>query len=216
MRRQPKHTCLALAFNALQVMWVMALGQGGAHAATASDGRWHPGIGDPTVVGWITVLAYFATCWLCLSCARHLRPAVFWWAVTTALLALGINKQLDLQTWFTEVGRDLAKQDGWYGQRHEIQVAFIGIMAAVFALLAAVVAWALQGHWRAYLRVWGGMTLLLFFIVVRAASFHHVDQLLMSDIGGLRMNWVFELGGLALIASGALKTRGQTRKNPRA
>jgi hypothetical protein len=214
MGRQPNPTRPALAFDALLGMLFMALGQDVAHAATASDGRWHPGIGDPTVVGWITVLAYFATCWLCLSCARHLRPAVFWWAMTTALLVLGINKQLDLQTWFTEVGRDMARQDGWYGQRHEIQVAFVGSMAGLFALLAAGVAWALQGYWRVYLRVWGGMTLLLFFIVVRAASFHHVDQLLMSDIGGLRMNWVFELGGLALIASGASAAMKQTRKNP--
>lgn len=193
----------------LVVALVSGLGHSLALAATSGDGRWHPGIGDPTPIGWITVWAYAGTCGLCFVCARRLRPPLFWWTVTAALLFLGINKQLDLQTWFTEVGRDLAQQDGWYERRHEIQVAFIGGMGLLFACLAGMVAWALKGFWRPYLRVWGGMALLMFFIVVRAASFHHVDQLLMSDIGGLRMNWVFELGGLGLIASGAWRAKTQ-------
>lgn len=214
MNRRPAHRLLAWVIQGLLVFSGIAWGLGNACAETASDGRWHPGIGDPTLVGWITVVAYACTCFLCLGCARRLRPPVFWWAVTLALLCLCINKQLDLQTWFTEVGRDLAKQDGWYERRHDIQLEFIAAMGAVFSLLAALVAWALQGYWRQYLRVWGGMALLMFFIVARAASFHHVDQWLMSDLGGLRMNWVFELGGLALIASGARKARKQARKNP--
>ena len=28
--------------------------------------RWSPGIGDPTVMGWLTVVAYLAAAWLCL------------------------------------------------------------------------------------------------------------------------------------------------------
>ncbi len=184
----------------------MALGSAAvpwAWAATHADGRWHPGIGDPTPMGWITVVAYGLTTWLCWRCARMLKPSVFWWGVTVALCLLGVNKQLDLQTWFTEVGRDMAKQDGWYERRHDIQTAFIFSVAVCFSGLAASVAWGLQGHWRTYFRVWFGMALLMFFILVRAASFHHVDRWLMSGIGGLRLNWVFELGGLALIASGA-------------
>jgi hypothetical protein len=208
------HPRLALRIEGLVALVVLVWGQGSAWAATAPDGRWHPGIGDPTPMGWITVLAYAGTCLLCWACARRLRPSLFWWAVTLALLFLGINKQLDLQTWFTQVGRDMAMRDGWYAQRHDIQVAFIAAMGGLFAMSAALVAWALQGYWRTYLRVWSGMALLMFFIVVRAASFHHVDQLLMSDIGGMRMNWLFELGGLALIASGAWRANARAIKNP--
>jgi hypothetical protein len=208
------HPRLALRIEGLVALVVLVWGQGSAWAATALDGRWHPGIGDPTPMGWITVLAYAGTCLLCRACARRLRPSLFWWAVTLALLFLGINKQLDLQTWFTQVGRDMAMRDGWYAQRHDIQVAFIAAMGGLFAMSAALVAWALQGYWRTYLRVWSGMALLMFFIVVRAASFHHVDQLLMSDIGGMRMNWLFELGGLALIASGAWRANARAIKNP--
>ena len=45
-----------------------------------------------------------------------------------------------------------------------------------------------------------GIILLLGFIAVRAASFHHVDVLLMDRIGGWRLNWLFELTGIALVA----------------
>jgi len=202
--------------TALLMAIVGALAHTSAHAVTAADGRWHPGIGDPTFMGWFTVVVYGLACWLCLQCALRLRPQVFWWTVTLALLALGINKQLDLQTWVTEMGRDMAQHDGWYGRRHDIQIAFIIGVTGAGAAVACLLGWALQGYWRRYLRVWSGLVLLLTFIVVRAASFHHVDQFLMADIGGLRMNWVFELGGLALIASGAWRAGKRTRKNPQA
>ena len=185
-----------------------------AQAATGSDGRWHPGIGDPTPMGWVTVLAYGVSAALCWRCARHLPAPVFWWSITVALLLLGLNKQLDLQTWFTQLARDVAMRDGWYEQRRHYQAEFIAVMAGLFLFMALAIALALKGHWLAYLRVWGGMALLLFFIVARAASFHHVDALLMSGMGGMRLNWVFELGALALIGSGAWQLDAKTQKSP--
>jgi hypothetical protein len=185
-----------------------------ALAAIGSDGRWHAGIGDPTPVGWVTVLAYGLAAVSCFRCARHLPAPVFWWGITAALVFLGLNKQLDLQTWFTQMARDMAKRDGWYEQRRHYQVEFIAVMGGLFVAIAVAVALALRGHWRAYLKVWGGMALLLFFIVVRAASFHHVDSLLMSDLGGMKLNWVFELGALALIGVGAWQLDAKTQKSP--
>src|SRR4051812_4569456 len=37
---------------------------------TGADGRWHPGIGDPGVVGWLTVVAYFAAAGLAYRALR--------------------------------------------------------------------------------------------------------------------------------------------------
>src|SRR5882672_1117833 len=34
-------------------------------------GDWSPGIGDPTVMGWLTVAAYFAASWLCVRAFRR-------------------------------------------------------------------------------------------------------------------------------------------------
>ena len=41
------------------------------------------------------------------------------------------------------------------------------------------------------------------FVVIRAASFHHVDAFLASRLGGLRWNWILELGGILIVAVGA-------------
>jgi hypothetical protein len=196
------------------LMLVLVVLHGAAQAATGSDGRWHPGIGDPTPMGWITVVAYGLSAALCWRCARQLPAPVFWWGITAALLLLGLNKQLDLQTWFTQWGRDMARRDGWYAQRHHYQVVFIAIMGSVCLAAVLAMALALRRHWLAYLWVWSGTALLLFFIVARAASFHHVDALLMSELGGVRLNWVFELGGLAMISVGAWHLDAKAQKNP--
>ena len=35
-----------------------------------ADGRWVPGIGDPSLMGWLTVVAYFVTAFLCYRASR--------------------------------------------------------------------------------------------------------------------------------------------------
>ena len=87
-------------------------------------GHWSPGIGDPTMAGWITVVLYLLAAWICLQAARRSRavdtraPPGAWeprlWTVfAVVLVALGIDKQLDLQTAFTESMRGLAREQGW-------------------------------------------------------------------------------------------------------
>jgi hypothetical protein len=38
-------------------------------------GSWSPGIGDPTFIGWLTVVGYFASAYLCWRAYRKLRPS---------------------------------------------------------------------------------------------------------------------------------------------
>src|SRR6266851_4261268 len=73
---------------------------------------WSPGIGDPTIGGWLTVILYFLTMVSCWRTADIIRLTEYissekytWRAVSILFLALGINKQLDLQTALTELGR---------------------------------------------------------------------------------------------------------------
>src|SRR5215213_2059448 len=87
-----------------------------------TDGdRWRLGIGDPTVIGWFTVLAYFAAALLCWRAAKKglhtAKVRWFWTALAALLIFLGINKQLDLQTAFTFMAKDFAKATGWYENR---------------------------------------------------------------------------------------------------
>ena len=150
--------------------------------AAGPDGRWTVGIGDPTLLGWVTVAAYAAAAllaWRNVGAARRTAvPHGFWIALTTLMLALGLNKQLDLQTWLSQAGRDLAIAQGWWEQRRVVQAVFIALLAAG---AVGVVVWARrQWHtlWHEYRAAFVGVCVLLFFIVVRAASFHHIDMVL--------------------------------------
>lgn len=174
--------------------------------STAFDGRWHPGIGDPTPIGWITVAAYGGAALLCILC-QHKSPQGtqrrFWWLMALVMALLGINKQLDLQTWFTEVGRDMAREQGWYARRRLVQMVFIA-----WLLLAALTARGWLAKWLVNLdqhaqRAGWGLLLLMVFVLVRAASFHHIDQLLGMSLQGMRFNAMLELSGIALIAIAA-------------
>lgn len=174
--------------------------------SSALDGRWHPGIGDPSLAGWVTVAAYLGAAMLCYS-ARVRPPELperrFWTLLGVLLLLLGINKQLDLQTWLTEVGRDMALAQGWYERRRIIQGIFIfwlGMAALGFRAWLGIRLRNLSPPARLAGK---GVVLLGFFVLVRAASFHHVDVWLGVVLAHLRINVLLELGAISLIASAA-------------
>ena len=180
--------------------------------AVMVDGAWRPGIGDPTVVGWVTVVAYLAAAVGCFRAAwreplpdgrGRTGPSPSWLMLAVLMVALGINKQLDLQTLVTEVGRGLFRERGLYERRRTYQAAFILAVALTGAgLLAAFLRASrrsLRHRWLALV----GMMFLLGFVVIRASSFHHVNVLLAARLGGLKWNWIFELGGIAAIGLAA-------------
>ncbi|HUR45071.1 MAG TPA: hypothetical protein VMZ27_04265, partial [Candidatus Saccharimonadales bacterium] len=173
--------------------------------------HWHPGIGDPTVAGWITVVAYFTAAFVCLKASiaarRRANPGEpgFWLLFALLLVFLGFNKQLDLQTWFTLVGKHLAQQEGWYSQRRIYQAIFIGLVALGGAA-TLLHFWRLgRGSVRHYrLALFGGVALTSF-IIIRAASFHYVDKLLGVRLSYLRLNFILEVGGVLCIGIAAFK-----------
>jgi len=65
-------------------------------------------------MGWFTVFSYFACSLAAFFASRAARDAerrafLFWSAICLLMIFLGINKQLDLQSLFTEVGRQIAR-----------------------------------------------------------------------------------------------------------
>ena len=210
-------------------------------------GTWSPGIGDPNVIGWLTVVAYLWASYLCflnhrtwravagsatrgawvpvalalLGQRRRLaalpegvRMSALWKAIAVGLLLLGINKQLDLQTALTEFGRIVARRQGWYDRRQRVQIDFIiGIVLVGIWLVRSVLLLAGQNLPRLGLALLG-IVLLCCFVAIRASSFHHVDHLLGADLGGLKINWIMELGGIALVGVGAYSERRTLRRGP--
>jgi hypothetical protein len=184
--------------------------------ATTFDGRWQAGIGDPTIVGWTTVVAYGLAAWYCYLCQKNTeyRPQrTFWLGMALLMAILGVNKQLDLQTWFTQTGREIAIEYGWYERRRLIQMLFIAWLA-IGAIVASSwikrVVHSLDVHAKAASL---GAVLLALFIVARAASFHHIDKLLGFSIDSVSVNAVLELAGIAVVALSARTClRGLLRK----
>ena len=150
-----------------------------------------------------TVTRLFALAALCCWRASKRGPRRerrFWLALAAVMAFLCLNKQLDLQTLFTDIGRIEAKAHGWYAQRHEYQVAFI---VAGIGLSLVVIVTMFRRAARASGPVRGaivGLGLLLLFVLVRASSFNKVDGLISQRIGGLRANHLMELGGIAMVA----------------
>ena len=172
---------------------------------------WSPGIGDPTFMGWLTVVAYFGAAFACVVAHRKRRRAGHAWvwpSLCVLLVLLGINKQLDLQSWFTYVGKRTAIEQGWYEDRRPVQVAFIVTLATVGLVVGLVLLVRLRGALARFRWALAGTVFLIAFIVIRAASFHHVDLFLKLEIAGVRPNWLLELGGIALIGVAALRDAG--------
>jgi hypothetical protein len=176
-------------------------------------GNWSPGIGDPTIGGWLTVCLYATTAvtiWLVLKHVDFTRKESeqwVWRGLLLAIIALGINKQLDLQSALTELGRITAQRQGWYDHRGQVQEAFIagtGIMG--LTLLAALVSLAWGSHGATLAALAGGLALLMF-VMVRAISFHHIDRLLNLDLAGFKYNWIVEMGTLTWILASASRRR---------
>src|SRR5437870_8384091 len=101
--------------------------------------QWKPGIGDPTIGGWITVGLYALTVVSALRTLRAVACSIegaFWRGIFFMLVLLGINKQLDIQSAVTELGRILAISEGWYDQRQMVQLWFIVAVAVGCAVIS--------------------------------------------------------------------------------
>jgi hypothetical protein len=172
--------------------------------------HWTPEIGDPTFLGWFTVVAYFGAAYLTGCAARRVqspgpraRLQLVWFGLTWTLILLGLNKQLDLQSLLTITGKNMAMEQGWYAERQDVQFWFIATIVASSVLGGAALAWWLRRELRAVRLAALGAVFIVAFALMRAASFQHVDLLLSKASGGLRMNWLLELSGIGCIALSA-------------
>lgn len=172
-------------------------------------GSWSPGIGDPSVLGWLTVIAYGLASWACWRVARGRAVSLsegearLWWVLVMGLCWLGINKQLDLQTAFTEVGRIIAHQQGWYERRWSVQLTFMGLLSLLSVATGTALLILTRRTPLATRCAVVGAVVLITFVAIRAASFHHVDRFIGRPIAGVTTNWVLELGGISLIFGAA-------------
>ena len=176
-------------------------------------GQWSPGIGDPSIVGWVTVVLYAVAAVLCWRAARQCRKlppirtirqeAALWRFLSIVLWGLCINKQLDLQTALTEFGRIISHRDGWYEQRYTYQKMFVEGLVAGGAICAGLLLYLTRRMSQPIKLAMLGLCVLGVFILARASSFHHFDSFLSSRVFGFRWNWILEIAGICIVALAA-------------
>jgi hypothetical protein len=173
--------------------------------AALVDGRWQPRIGDPSVLGWLTVAAYGLAAVACALAGRRDRAAGGGWRFLSLVLALlAVNKAFDLQSWFTDVGRRMAR--GGWTNLHGPGQALLAVVVVVLG--AAAAAWmgrrlARRGAGTAFRVAALAVVCQVAFVAVRAVSLHAVDQVLHWGVGPLRVNHVVELAGLLVVTAAA-------------
>jgi hypothetical protein len=189
--------------------------------AKVTDFNWSPGIGDPTVVGWLTTVLYLicsVSCWILarklgLATVRTARERRAWRSISVLFLFLGINKQLDLQTALTVAGRMLAHYEGWYEQRQLVQLEFIALIAAMCLISAiTLLIWVRDAPISTWLALIG-TTLVIGYVLIRAASFHHVNRFFIIGrrVFDFRWNWILEMGGIVFVLLASAWRRSRMR-----
>jgi hypothetical protein len=171
---------------------------------------------DNSLLSWLVVAAYFSAAIMSVLVAvradrifcegRVLIHRLVWSGLAGLMFFLSINKQLDLQTDFTNAVKTIAAEQGWYAYGQKLQVWFIaGLTCAGLMLLLALI-WALRAHLRQYWLLLLGILLLASFITVRAATFYGVQLYPLSRLSGwFRVNGILEIVGGVLICLGAIQ-----------
>lgn len=177
---------------------------------------WRQNLVDATFAEWFVVAAYLIAAVAAAMAAhsslmsRRSEDRLFWSLVVACLAFLAVNEVLDLQTLLTVIGKQAAIDGGWYGQRRTVQFWFIA------ALIGAVVIGGLAAlrltHRSAFdVRLaMVGLAFIMAFIVIRAASFHHMDELLGRSLSVIDYGTVQEVAGIAIVAWAA---RSYVRKS---
>jgi hypothetical protein len=175
-----------------------------------------PFAGDPTLLGWTTFALYLIAVVLSFRAAKVSRSrnqavvGQVWSWIALGLLVLGLNKQLDLQTWIIHFAGRIAKRENVYEYRRTLHALFF------LGLITLSVVIALR--WSANLRVFArqvpmaasGCALVTAYLVVRAASIDQVDRLLGFDLERTPGLWLLEVGGLGMvIVGGQLKRQNE-------
>jgi hypothetical protein len=177
-------------------------------AASIPPTNWHPQLDNPDVLGWSVVAAYLLAATACGWVAYKTdkgepEAGRIWCLLAVVLLFLGINKQLNLQTLLIVLGRRAALAGGWYERRRWAQAVF----AAAFALLGLCSLGFFAAHARRFIAqnrlAFLGVLVLLSFVVLRASTINHANELFGVELKDARWAWLLELCGSLLIALSA-------------
>lgn len=169
----------------------------------------HNSAGELTKLGWFSFALYMAAALLSFRAATVLRlPEVaaqrrVWFGLGSLLIALGLNKPLNLQTLLIKLGHQVADKEHLMPYRIELYAGFFTGFLLVLSAVCLLILPGLKTQIRAFSHLYPlasvGFLLICAYVVLRAASITHVDQVLRFDLERIPFLWVMEAGGLLLI-----------------
>ncbi len=170
---------------------------------------WQSSIANADAADWINVAVNMFAATMSFRASQHARnklvtrEKLFWRATAGILVFLAVNELLDLQTLLTAIGRQHAILNGWYGDHRKVQYMFIIALSVSAAIVVAAMLWlSRRSHVSVRVAI-AGLAMIGVFILIRAASFHHLDEYL--GRGHPIFNWgaIQELLGTLLVAGAA-------------
>ena len=155
--------------------------------------------------------AYGVAAWLCFLNVQTTKEAqgsgTFWWLAATVLCVLGANVMLQGDVFVTQASRSLARLQGWYGQRRELQCLALGLVALAVLGFGHFFSRRVESDAPANTHAVGaGLLALLVLLAVRTVSAHGTDAVVNVRYLGLSLGRFFELTALAWVMLGALRS----------
>lgn len=176
-------------------------------------------LGDPTALGLAMTILYVLVTLLFLTLSLQRKgwnaggERLLWSATAMILVALTLNKQLDLQQSIIWTGRCVARAEGWFEQRLVFQRAFGSFVMVLLALGMAWLVWKCRPALPRNRLLLLGIFLLMSFVILQITRFEQMAGSLGPMIGKLRLHRMLE--GVALVTLGwaALRKLGLLRKD---
>jgi hypothetical protein len=179
---------------------------------------------DQSIVGYTITVGYLLSSLLlfyslffcradCYDSMESKRSTLLWPASATLALLLGINKQLDLQTYLTQSGRELFRSLDLYSERRNAQIfASVLLISTIGGAAVYSIVVVRRFGWGMRITVLG-LAICMAYVVLRLFSIHHVDHWFRVDMGGWTMSWIVELTGAGMTLFGVGVTCARCRRS---
>ena len=154
------------------------------HDSTATQiiTLWIARIGDPYVSSWINTTLYACSLVAAIYKWRNLkhnqashREQNFWLFLIFVLFALGANKNLNFHILLIELGRHIAKNEGWLEKRNFVQAWFAYALSGIIFCSALYILVLNRKLWRNNALSLIGLSILCVYAVIRTTSICHVE-----------------------------------------
>ena len=167
---------------------------------------WSAFAGDPMLSGTIFMVGYGVTAWMMFRAVRFERgrERIFWRLCGLLFVFQVANTHLDLHGLVWTTGRCLAKAQGWYEQRREVQVFLLAWLAMVAGVILLAVLVTFLRNILGNLLLTLGVVTAVGFTVVKGINYHGLDQIYGGWVGPFRVADFIEFSGVVLAFLAAL------------